>query len=266
MSKYEKWNPVIGLEHAYLISNKGNLKRVNQKVTKWLIDPEVNKVHVFVRVAGKTHSIVCATAVLEAFVSLRPKDSYVGFRDNDWTNCCLDNLYWTKKKRLVKKETLVLEAFDTKIKEKTWISATHFARELGVGRNTVIRYLSKHREIEYAKVILCNKGTVGSKATSIIYEYEKYVTSDEIPDLFVIAKELAVSVGYTKSVILTKYPDAEFKQGSYPQANYNREAAAEKLKNGFIRYVDKFHCGDRETAAYYLFGLRVEDTRLKDSK
>jgi hypothetical protein len=95
----EIWKDIIGYEGKYQVSNKGNIKSLNYNNTKQerVLKPKVNKqgnLEVTLNKNDKHHYCMVNRLVIETFSNTKlNKNDIVMYKDNDKTNCSIDNMY-----------------------------------------------------------------------------------------------------------------------------------------------------------------------------
>lgn len=88
-----KWREIYG----YMVSNEGNVKSRLGKPVKLRLSKS-GRPYVSLSVNGQRVNKTLAVLVLECFVGERPNsDCVVGYKDKNWLNNRLDNIFWKDK-------------------------------------------------------------------------------------------------------------------------------------------------------------------------
>jgi len=99
----EVWIDVAGYKGKYQVSNTGKARSMNYNNTHTIkkLKPKVNRqgyLEVKLSINNKTKDFMLARLVIEHFTDFKlTKNIIILYKDNDPTNCSLDNLYYTTR-------------------------------------------------------------------------------------------------------------------------------------------------------------------------
>lgn len=99
----EEWRDIKGYENKYQVSNQGNVRSLNFNNTgkPGNLKPKINKqgyLEVKLSKNNKTKDFMVTRLVIEHFTDFKlNKNIVILYKDNDPTNCSLDNLYYTSR-------------------------------------------------------------------------------------------------------------------------------------------------------------------------